>query len=72
MATAILGHATLAQAPNVQFYIFSIYRAPSGNFNNFLQKSDGILKLSVSSNSEFIICGDFNINYLADTYRKNQ
>jgi exonuclease III len=53
-------------------YIFSIYRAPSGNFNNFLQKLDNILKLYVSSNSEFIICGDFNINYLADMYRKNQ
>jgi hypothetical protein len=53
-------------------YIFSIYRAPSGNFNNFLQKFDDILKLYVSSNSKFIICGDFTTNYLADTCRKNQ
>jgi hypothetical protein len=26
----------------------------------------------MNPNTKFIICGDININYLVDTYRKNQ
>jgi hypothetical protein len=52
--------------------VFSIYRAPTGNFNHFLYKVDIILKSLYNSNIEFIICGDVNINYLTDTHRKNQ
>ena len=52
--------------------IFSIYRAPSGNFTNFLLKLDNILKLFINPNPEFIICGDININYFVDTYKKRQ
>jgi hypothetical protein len=56
--------------PNI--YIFFIYRAPTGKFSHFLRKLGAILRLLYSCKSEFFICGDFNINYLTDTHRKNQ
>jgi hypothetical protein len=49
---------------NTQFYILSVYRSPMGNFSNFLQNLDGILRKLYAKNCEFIICDDFNINYL--------
>jgi hypothetical protein len=52
-------------------YILAVYRAPSGNFTHFMQKMDRILRL-YNSKIEFIICGDFNIDYLTDKYRKSQ
>jgi len=52
--------------------IFSIYKAPSGNFTNFLLKSESILKLFMYPNTEFIIFGDINTMYLVDSYRKSQ
>jgi len=52
-------------------YIFSIYKAPSGNFTYFLLKSESILKLFMDPSNEFIICGNIN-TYLVDTYRKSQ
>jgi endonuclease/exonuclease/phosphatase family metal-dependent hydrolase len=35
-----------------------------GNFSNFLQNLDGLLRKLYAKNCEFINCGDFNINYL--------
>ena len=49
---------------------FPIYRAPSGNFTNFLLKLENILQHFMNPNTEFIISGDININYLADTLGK--
>jgi len=51
-------------------YIFNIYKAPSGNFTNFLLL-ENILKLFMNPNTEFIIGSDTNINYLVDTYMKS-
>jgi exonuclease III len=53
-------------------YILSVYRAPSGNFTNFVHKMDKILRFLCSSKMEFIVCGDFNIDYLTDNSRKSQ
>jgi exonuclease III len=53
-------------------YILSVYRAPSGNFTNFIHKMDKILRSLCSSKIEFIVCGDFNIDYLTDNSRKSQ
>jgi len=52
--------------------IFSVYRAPSGNFDYFLNKLDNILNSLLKHKAEFIICGDFNINYLEINNKKNQ
>jgi hypothetical protein len=52
--------------------MFFIYRAPSGNFDYFLNKLDTILNSLQNHKTEFIICGDININYLGTTNRKKQ
>jgi exonuclease III len=50
--------------------ILSIYRAPSGNFALFLDKLETILNLLYKNNTQLIICGDMNINYLDENNKK--
>ena len=50
--------------------ILSIYRAPSGNFALFLDKLEVILNLLHRNNTQLIICGDLNINYLVENNKK--
>jgi exonuclease III len=51
--------------------IFCIYRALLGNYY-FLNKLDYILNSFHRYNSQFIICGDININYLENNNRKSK
>jgi hypothetical protein len=44
--------------------VLSLYRAPSGDVNEFLGRLDPTLKYLYNSKSEFIICGDMHINNL--------
>jgi exonuclease III len=44
--------------------ILCLYRAPTQNFGNFLNTMDKILNSLHKSKTEFIICGDININYM--------
>ena len=52
--------------------IITTYRAPSGNFNLFINKLDAILNKLYNPSLDFIICGDINIDYLKNTVKKNQ
>jgi hypothetical protein len=63
--------AVKIQNESLSLYILSVYRAPMGNFSNFMLKME-VLKSSYTFKTEFIICGYFNIDYLTDNYRKNQ
>jgi exonuclease III len=49
-----------------------VYRAPSGNVNDFLRRLDAILNYLYNPKSEFIICGYVNINYLNKCNQKKQ
>jgi hypothetical protein len=40
-----------------------IYRSPSGDFDQFSNLCDLTLKYLHNLNMEFVICGDFNINF---------
>jgi exonuclease III len=44
----------------------AVYRAPTGNFNLFLHRLDDILKTLYKVDTQLIICGDINIDYLTD------
>jgi exonuclease III len=58
---------------NVQinnFIIICIYRSPAGNFTHFLNQLETILNDLYNTSSIFILCGDFNIDYIKDSYRK--
>jgi hypothetical protein len=55
-----------------QTCIITIYRAPSGNFNLFINELDLILRKLCNPALEYIICGDTNIDYLTNNGKKNQ
>jgi hypothetical protein len=50
--------------------IICIYRSPTGNFTHFLSQLEIILNDLYNTSSIFIICGDFNIDYTKNSYRK--
>jgi hypothetical protein len=52
--------------------IVALYRAPSGNFVQFLNLLDTVLNTIYCPSVEFIICGDINIDYLKDSSRKKK
>ena len=53
------------------FIIICIYRSPTGDFTYFLTKLEIILNELNNISNEFIICGDFNIDYIKDSSRKH-
>ena len=52
--------------------IMAVYRAPTGNFNLFLNRLDDIIKTLHKVDLQLIICGDINIDYLTDNNKKRQ
>jgi hypothetical protein len=48
----------------------AIYRAPTGDFETFLNKLDSIMNYLYKPKTEFVICGDINIDYLFESYCK--
>jgi hypothetical protein len=53
-----------------QTCIITIYRAPSGNFNLFINELGLILRKLYNPTLEYIICGDINIDYLTNSWGK--
>jgi exonuclease III len=47
-----------------------LYRAPSGEVNEFLRRLGAPLKYLYNEKSEVIICGDINVNYLNEKSQK--
>jgi hypothetical protein len=50
----------------------AIYRAPTGDFETFLNKLDSIMNYLYKPKTEFVICGTINIDYLSESYRKQR
>jgi exonuclease III len=46
------------------------YRAPSGNYECFLNNLETLLDSILSNSVESVICGDFNISFLNNTTQK--
>jgi len=52
-------------------YVLAIYRAPTGDYELFLNKLESILNYLYIPKAEFVICGgDIDINYLTESYHK--
>lgn len=49
-----------------------IHRYSSGDFDQFLNLSDLMLKYLHTLSTEFVLCGDFNVNVLKDSIFKQQ
>ena len=56
-------------ATKISACTIAMYRAPSGNSDQFITKLDTILRKLYTSAIEYIICGDINIDYLVDSER---
>lgn len=52
------------------FIIMCLYRAPTGETQFFLSQLENVMSKFFKPNTEFIICGDFNINYLSECVDK--
>lgn len=50
--------------------ILTIYRAPTGNFTCFIKKLEAIICSVYTLNTQLIICGDTNVNYLVHNSRR--
>jgi hypothetical protein len=53
-------------------FITAVSRAPTGNFNLFLNRVDDIIKTLYKGDLKLITCGDINIHYLTDNDKKRQ
>jgi hypothetical protein len=60
------------ETKSANLIILSLYRTPLGDINEFLKRLGIKLKSLYSLESEFIICGDININYLNENNHKQQ
>jgi len=52
--------------------ILALYRAPSANFNQFIERLNAILKYLRNPKSELLICGDINMDSLSDNNQRKQ
>jgi exonuclease III len=53
-------------------YLLTVYRSPSGNFNNFINQLENIVHSLYNIKHDLIICGDMNVNYLEESGRVKQ
>jgi hypothetical protein len=51
--------------------VVTVYRAPCGNFNECLSGPDSIIKSLYKAELKLMVCGNINIDCLADNERKN-
>jgi exonuclease III len=52
--------------------VLCAYTAPTGDLEYFLKQLDSILNSLHNSKTEFILCGDLNINYIGINNKKTQ
>ena len=52
--------------------IICIYRAPTGNFESFINNIEATLSSVYKNTTEFIICRDINTNYLEPNDKKDK
>jgi exonuclease III len=52
--------------------MLSLYKAPSGDFSQFMKRLDVTLKYMYNPKSKFLICGDVNIDYLSENNQIKQ
>jgi hypothetical protein len=65
-------YALKLQLTALNIYVVTVYRAPCGNFNLFLNAPDSIIKSLHKAELKLIICRDINIDYLTVNESKKQ
>lgn len=56
---------------NGNLVIVTVYRSPLGNFQLFLKNLNSLLCYLTNKGKQIIVCGDFNVDFLKDSDRKN-
>jgi hypothetical protein len=56
----------------LKLIVFSLYTAPTGDFNKLIENLDDILKYLNKPKAEFLICGNINTDYLIESNWKKQ
>jgi hypothetical protein len=54
----------------LNIHVVTVYRAPCGDFNSFLNGLDSTIKSLYKVELKLIICGDINIDYLTNNERE--
>jgi hypothetical protein len=62
--------AVQLQSKFFSMYVVAIYRAPTGDFEQFLNKLDCIINHLYKPKAEFIICGDISTDFLTKSHHK--
>jgi exonuclease III len=65
-------YAVLLEIKGFHIIIICIYRSPPGDFGHFLRLLDATLKYLQKPKTEFVICGNINVDYITDNHRKQQ
>ena len=55
--------ATELHLGNYYIIVICIYRSPAGNFLNFFNQLDSTLKYLYNTETQFIVCGDLNVDF---------
>jgi exonuclease III len=63
--------AVKVETKSSKLIILSLYRVPTGHFNQFIKNLDDTLKHLYKPEAELLICGDINTDYLIDSNQKN-
>jgi exonuclease III len=58
------------ESKHSNIYVLAVYRAPTSDFDLFLNKLESIIDYLYKPTAEFVICGNININYLTESYHK--
>jgi hypothetical protein len=59
------------ESEHSNIYVLAIYRAPTGDFELFLNKLERIIDYLYIPTAESVICGDINSNHLSESYQNN-
>jgi exonuclease III len=64
--------ATELETKSSNLRTLALYRDSFANFNQFRERLDATLKYLHNPQSEFLICGDINVDHLNDNNHKKQ
>jgi hypothetical protein len=67
-------YAVELETKSSKLIVLSLYRAPTGNFNQVIKNVDDDLKhlYKLVAEAELLICGDIKTDYLIESNRKRQ
>jgi hypothetical protein len=63
---------TVIELVECKIIVVCIYRAPDGNFREFLRKLDLVIQKLSMTGRQLILCGDWILNFLQEIRKLNE